>query len=95
MVSSTNVKVSQKRCLGTSIGACISSSQSEQIICKVCSLLEWCFIIFQQIYDGTGVNVLMIWGRRSIEIGNFQTLMKSYSLVVRTENFHTLQDLLQ
>ena len=32
MVSSKNVKVSQKRCLGTSIESFTGSSQSEQII---------------------------------------------------------------
>ena len=32
MVSSKNVKVNQKRCLGTSIESCTDSSPSEQII---------------------------------------------------------------
>ena len=35
MVSSKNVKVSQKRCLGTSIESFTGSSLSEQIIEKV------------------------------------------------------------
>ena len=32
----------------------------------------------------------LLKGRRSIEIGNFQTLIKLRSLVIRTRNFRTL-----
>ena len=39
MVSSKNVKVSQKRCLGTSIESFTGSSPSEQIIIFVLFLL--------------------------------------------------------